>query len=144
MSKRWLTALLIISLCFNLAVVISFIYFKVMAPPPPPPKEHLPRFSPRDRIHTLSPETIALNKRFNDLKITLMQELAKDPVDEARITGIIDSSVVAQNALERHLGQRLLENRRKMTAIEAKEHFMKRAEFLKNRTQNKRHPRHRR
>lgn len=136
MNKRWLIALLIISFAFNLAVVFSFIYFKVMLPPPPPPKDHMPHFSPRDRIRTPDAETIALNKKFNELKITLMEELAKDPLNEARITTIIDSSVVTQNNLERRLGQRLLDNRRKMTAIEAKEHFLKRAEFLRNRAHN--------
>ena len=146
MNKRWLIALLIISFAFNLAVVFSFVYFKVMMPPPPPPPPHkdMPHFSPRDRIRTPDAETIALNRKFNEQKIALMEELAKDPVNEASIATIIDSSVVTQNILERRLGQRLLENRRKMTAIEAKEHFLKRAEFLRNRNANKHHKRSRR
>jgi len=96
---------------------------------------------PRDK------ELQALHAKFNQTKITLMEELAKDPINETRINAIIDSTVSVQNQLERRLGLRVLEYRKTLTAQEAKEQFQKRAEFLKERSNdfhnhNNNHHRH--
>jgi len=62
-----------------------------------------------------------------------MLELAKDPVDMTKVNALIDSSLVAQNNLERRLAERMVAYRKTLTAEEAKEHFQRRAEFAKKR-----------
>lgn len=138
MSKKWLFVLLLISLSFNLAVLGSFIYIRFYLPCPSPPpmhrgqmlgdKPHEPFFMHKDE------EFHRLKKDFNATKVSLMKELAKDPVDEARIAGIIDSSLVAQNKLERRLGEKILAFRKTLSAEEAREHFERRAENMHNRS----------
>lgn len=135
MSKRWLIGILLISCSFNLAVLFSFIYFRVVMPPPPPPQgQRMFPPPPENMRHHNDKELQAQHAKFNQTKIALMEELAKDPIDEARINAIIDSTVSAQNQLERRLGQRLLDYRKTLNAQEAKEQFQKRAEFLKQRS----------
>ncbi|MDY0151869.1 MAG: hypothetical protein RBS43_06305 [Candidatus Cloacimonas sp.] len=140
MSKRWLTALLLISFSFNLAVVGSFIYLRLVMPCPVPPPERLDRqMQPMHREHGYmanDPEVNVLRRKFTDTKIKLMQELAKNPVDESKVNAIIDSSLYCQNDLEHKLGLKILAYRKTMNAAEAKEHFLRRAENLKNRTHN--------
>jgi len=148
MSKRWLIGILLISFSFNLAILFSFIYFRVVMPPPPAPRDQrMPPPPPEEMRRPRDKELQALHAKFNQTKITLMEELAKDPINETRINAIIDSTVSVQNQLERRLGLRVLEYRKTLTAQEAKEQFQKRAEFLKERSNdfhnhNNNHHRH--
>jgi len=80
------------------------------------------------------PDIEKLRQRFDQTKMNLMQELAKDPVNEAKIASIIDSSLIAQNQLERTLGGKILAYRKTMNAAEAREHFQSRIENLKMRS----------
>lgn len=148
MSKRWLTALLLISISFNLALVGSALYLRLTMPcPVPPPNADHDHMQPMNREHGFmshDQEINQLREKFDNTKINLMQELAKDPVDEAKVNTIIDSSLYCQNDLEHKMGQRILAYRKTMNAAEAKEHFTRRAENLKNRTHNNHRIRHRR
>ncbi len=134
MSKRWLIALLLISVSFNLAVIGSVIYLRLTMPCPLPPRDdrrmpppsHMKPFMDRDA------EIMQLRDRFDDTKESLMQELSQDPVNEARVNAIIDSSLVAQNNLERRIGEKILAYRKTLSAEEAREHFLRRAERMRH------------
>lgn len=142
MSKRWLVILLLISAAFNLAVMGSFIYLRSIRPPFSPgfPKElgekghwrgkgpggHGPMFMFTD-------STRALHEEFKDTKQELMLELAKDPIDTAKIEAIIKRSLSSQAALERDLADRLIRLRKSMSPEEAKEHFTLRAREIDER-----------
>jgi hypothetical protein len=91
-----------------------------------------------------NPEIKKLHDRFNETKRNLMQELAKDPINEAKITSIIDSSLIAQNQLERTLGANLLAYRKTLSAKEAREHFQRRIERVDPRSQRNDNYRNRR
>ncbi|HNQ42870.1 MAG TPA: hypothetical protein PKI59_00475 [Candidatus Cloacimonadota bacterium] len=132
MSRRLLIAILLVSLGFNLAVIGSMIWFRFIRPCPIPPPQGRP---PMGNVHPLpiwkqlkpDSQIPAYRAKFDSTKILLMEELAKDPIDELKIHSIIDSSLSAQNLLERHLGMSMLEIRKQMSAAEAKEHFTARA-----------------
>ncbi len=164
MSKRLTSILLLISLAFNLAVVGSMIFLKSKAAPPPFPGHPGGRFRNMDRIDRMksdegrpmgrpdrrsddgsrfedSAATRELRLKFRRSKMELMQELAKDPIDEARINTILTRSLTEQTALERTLGADLIAARKKMTAEEAEQRFGRRAEALRRRierTENRR------
>lgn len=144
MSKSWLIPLLLVSFSFNLAVIGSALYFRCAHTCPPdrpfldrkmPPAAHLRPFMEKDK------EIRQLRENFSLSKEVLLQELAKDPVNEARVKEIIDSSLVAQNALERRIGEKILAYRKTLTPEEAREHFLRRVERMKNRSQfNNKYP----
>lgn len=142
MNKRILVFLLLVSFAFNLAILGSFIYFRVFfggmhCPPPPPPefREGRPDFPHHEMWERLpiDEEMHQLRKDFGNKKNELMLELAKDPIDEAKINAILAESLTHQSSLERKLGDRLIQLRKTMTADEAKEFFGKRAEFMTKR-----------
>ncbi len=138
MSKRWLIILLLVSFSFNLAVVGSIIYLRLTVPCPPPyhstgrpqmmPPQHMQAFLGNDD------EIRHLRNKFDSTKVNLMQELAKDPINNQKVSEIIDSSLVAQNELERRLGQKIVAYRKTMTPEEARVHFLQRAENMENRS----------
>lgn len=136
MSKRWLTVLLLVSFSFNLAVIGSVLYLRFTMPCPPPfrndrrmpPPPHMKPFVDRDS------EIVQLRERFDGTKASLMQELSKNPVDEQKVKEIIDSSLVAQNALERRIGEKILAYRKTLSPEEAREHFLRRADRMQHRS----------
>ncbi len=151
MNKRWLYILLFISLAFNLAVLGSFVFIRFFMPPPPETMSH-PGMEGRgpgnDRMKEWQQhcgddaEMIQIKTKFAQSKHALMQELAKDPINETKIKSILDSSLVIQSSLERKLGQRLLTLRKSMNADEAKDFFGRRpgaARSANERAENLRH-----
>jgi hypothetical protein len=134
MSKHWTSILLLVSLAFNLAVLGGFIYMHVHHPPhvapgdrPPGPHRESGPF--HERWKGMESDSIrALRDAFMESKKELMQELAKDPLDEQAINRIITRSITAQSTLERELGAKLVEMRKQMSAEEAKECFSRRFE----------------
>lgn len=139
MSKKWLFVLLLISLSFNLAVLGSFFYIRFYLPCPAPRpmfKEHMHDGRPPEPFFLHKDVEIEqLRKTFGATKVSLMKELAKDPVDEAKVASIIDSSLVTQNQLERRLGEKILAFRKTLSAEEAREHFQRRLENMDKRSQ---------
>ncbi len=136
MSKRWLIALLLISVSFNLAVIGSVLYLRFTLPCAVPPRHH-GKMSPPPRMRPLmdrDAEIQQLRGRFDATKKSLMQELSKDPVNETRVKEIIDSSLVAQNALESRIGEKILAYRKTLSAAEAREHFLRRADRMQHRS----------
>jgi hypothetical protein len=85
-----------------------------------------------------------LRKNFEDIKHSLMLELANDPVDMKKVNALIDSSLIAQNILEQKLAERMVAYRKTLSAEEAKEHFLRRAEFVKNHSNRQRKSQNRR
>lgn len=140
MSKRLITILLIISFAFNVAVLGTFIYMRtscslrpfhrttkeVERPAQTPNPEERPQIVENEAV-------IARADEFRKTRKDLYTELAKDPINEARINGIIEKSLVAQTALERELGASMLELRKNMNADEAKIHFDNRIKRLEER-----------
>lgn len=139
MTKRTIVILLFISLAFNLAVLGSILWlrFSRTCPARAPHSRYqriaLPSHLQDDQV-MWNPEIRALHQHFNESKIELMRELAKDPIDETNITAIIDNSLAAQGSLERALAHRLLEIRKQMSAAEAQEYFSARADQMKQRS----------
>ncbi len=140
MNKRWLIILLLISVAFNLAMVGSFLYLRFGRPhppyhhrlPPPGPHPGFRDFGERWKMMD-DDSTRVLRDNFQEAKRELMLELAKDPIDEAKINQIIDCSIEAQCALERGLGNKMIEFRKTMNAEEANQHFSRRLEDMQNR-----------
>ena len=137
MSKRWLTIILLISVSFNLAFIGSFIYLHRFHRHPQLPGRNEEMRGPRPFFghppFERDEEIRKLRYQFENIKHSLMLELAKDPVDMTKVNALIDSSLVAQNTLERRLAERMVAYRKTLTAEEAKEHFQRRAEFAKKR-----------
>jgi hypothetical protein len=137
MSKRLLTVLLFISLFLNAGIVGGLVVMGIYR------HNHIshhymqdqdrPAFAGRNRFlppEEDDPNIVALRDSFRNTKIELMQELAKDPINEARIDSIIDESIQAQSNMETALGHKLLEIRKSMTPEEAKRHFSGRLDFM--------------
>ena len=137
MNKRWLIIILLISVSFNLAFIGSFIYLHWFHPHHQPPVRKEEMRGPRPLFghppFERDEEIRKLRNQFENIKHSLMLELAKDPVDMTKVNALIDSSLVAQNNLERRLAERMVAYRKTLTAEEAKEHFQRRAEFAKKR-----------
>lgn len=142
MNKRWLILLLLISASFNLAVLGSFIYFRSIRPcpldmpgPRPGPHPEFPRHNGAWKF--FDDDSIkALREEFGAQKKQLMDEIAKDPIDEEHINSIIESSLSAQIKLEREMGRRLIKMRNEMSADEARDFFTKRREEMHQRRNN--------
>ncbi len=100
----------------------------------PPPPRFQPFFDNDNEIKQLRQE-------FDGTKQALMQELAKEKINEVRVNSIIDSSLAAQTKLEKRIGQKILAYRKTLSAEEAREQFTRRAEDMKHRSQD--YPRHR-
>lgn len=136
MSKRLLTILLFVSLFLNAGIiggviVMGFYRQKHIEHHYQPGPENANRDRQRPEIPELKdPHVIALRDSFLVIKKDLLQELAKDPVNEARINTIIENSISAQSDMERALGHELLEYRKTLGAAEAKQHFEGRLEHM--------------
>ncbi len=146
MNKRLLVILLLVSAAFNLAVVGSFIYLRSTRPPFPP--DRFQRWQDRDHhrdkehdgpgpMFMFDDSIKALHQAFKDTKRELMLELAKEPLDMAKIDAIVARSLSAQAALERDLADRLIRFRKSLTPEEAREHFTRRAEYEPRRDFNR-------
>ena len=148
MSKRWLIAILLISVSFNLAFIGSIIYLHYIHPFPKPRMENEHRQASRPPFgpppFERDEEIRNLRKNFEDIKHSLMLELANDPVDMKKVNALIDSSLIAQNILEQKLAERMVAYRKTLSAEEAKEHFLRRAEFVKNHSNRQRKSQNRR
>jgi len=139
MNKRWLLILALISLSFNLAFIGSFLYLRFVHLPKHSPMFHSPehphhfrdgkRGGPFGEMGDRLPKDIKLKDAFRDFhqsKRELMHELAQNPIDEAKVAVLLEQSLAKHSALERKLGEKLLELRKTMSADEAKEFFEKR------------------
>ncbi|MDD2596287.1 MAG: hypothetical protein PHO35_01655 [Candidatus Cloacimonetes bacterium] len=147
MSKKSLVILLFISLSFNLAVLGSLFWLRLARPHRPDTRElriRYPRLPEHIERSERDPQITAARREFHRTTMALLQELRKDTVNEENIMAIIDSSLVAQTALERRLGTSLLNLRKQMSATEADEYFGKRIEFLNQRHNHIHHRRNRR
>lgn len=131
MSKRLLTILLFVSLFLNAGIIGGMIVMGVFRhnhithhyqPEGPAPRDR-DRGGIRDIPELNDPQVIALRDSFLSIKKELLRELAKDPIDEAKINTIIEKSIGAQSNMERALAHKLLEHRKTLSAAEAKEHF---------------------
>ncbi|MDY0230149.1 MAG: periplasmic heavy metal sensor [Candidatus Cloacimonadaceae bacterium] len=149
MTKRSIVILLFVSLAFNLAVLGSILWIHYGRACPqrvPHVREHMTKLPPhlQDAHAMWNPEIRELHSSFNESKIELMRELAKNPINEENINAIIDSSMEVQGSLERALAHRLLEIRKQMSAAEAEDYFSSRAENMQERIQAFRHKSNRR
>lgn len=88
--------------------------------------------------------TQILFERFDKIKLEMMRELAKDPLDMATIDTIVNRSLGAQADLERDLVNRLIRFRKSLTPEEAKEHFTRRAQEMERHRQERPYQRHKR
>lgn len=148
MSKHLMTILLLVSLALNAGIIGGLFVMGIFR------QNHIihhswnrPEYSAlRDQDRRIpleydDPDIRALRDTFNVTKKQLMLELAKDPVDEAKVKAIIEESVTAQSNMERALGNQLLELRKTMSAAEANEHFgerFDRIERINKRIQDRR------
>lgn len=143
MSKRLLTIFLLISLALNAGILGGMFVMGLFRHNHN--EHHYQRWqdgpSSRnqgrwDRYKLEDASTKALREAFRSTKRELMQELAKDPIDESKINAIIDKSITAQSKLERALGSKLLTERKAMSAQEAKQSFQERLDRMNRRKDN--------
>ncbi len=137
MNKRWLTILLLVSLAFNLAILGSFVFIRIYmgrmgCPPPPSPDGRKGGFLPPPMLDKLRNDEgfQAIKHSLDEKRRELMTELAKDPIDEPRIQGILSETLSAQTAFEQKMGEELLNLRKEMTPEEARDFFARRAEHI--------------
>lgn len=145
MSKRSTSILLIISLAFNLAVLGGFIFRQIWRPITPQLKDfqaeraqrriELDRSDPALRPPTESEETRELRKAFRQTKEDFMTQLANEPVNEEKLKESLEQSLSQQVELERSLGESLILRRKEMSPEEAQEHFMRRVERMRERSE---------
>jgi hypothetical protein len=81
------------------------------------------------------PQLRHMRSSFDSTKVELMRELAKDPIDEETVDGILQRSLELQASLESRLGDRLVDLRRQMTAEEADRYFSDSADNMQRRIQ---------
>ncbi len=135
MSKRLLTILLLVSLFLNAGIIGGLFVMGIfrhnhMVHHNFPPEANR-RAEDRQRLAPRlweDPAISVLRDSFRVTKDQLMQELARETIDDARINAIIEQSVDAQGTMERALGHRLLQIRKTMNAKEAEEYFARRSE----------------
>ncbi len=149
MTKRTITILLFVSLAFNLAVFGSILWVRFIRKCPAGNPQRIQQRTAlpphlQDAHVMWSPEIRELHTAFNDSKIELMRELAKDPINEASIVAITGSSLDAQSSLEQALAHRLLDIRKQMSAAEAHDYFTSRAARMQQRTKAFKHKYNRR
>ncbi len=136
MSKRLLTILLLVSLFLNAGIIGGMIVMgfyrqnHIIHHYQPGPEGAGRNRERLDIPEMQDPRVIALRDSFLTIKKELLQELAKDPVNEARINTIIEKSIGAQSDMERALGHEILAYRKTLGAAEAKEHFNARLERM--------------
>ena len=119
MSKRLLVILLLISVLVNIGFLIGMLdtsvrrYYHDMhfSKPPEAPATGVSSFKAfeDDNIR-------ALKAQVRTTRTELMQELAKDPLNEARVNQLIQSSISTQNAMEQAMGTKLIEYRKTLSA----------------------------
>lgn len=140
MSKRLLTIFLLISLALNAGIMGGMFVMGLFRhnhnmhhyqrfPEGPAPRGQEPWMARRME----NAQTQTLRVAFRATKTELMQELAKNPIDETRINAIIEKSITAQSKLERALATQLLESRKAMSAQEAKQNFQERLDRMNRR-----------
>lgn len=149
MSKRWLMILLFVSVAFNVAVLGGFLYMRYtrahllrgMGPGWHHRAEHRdrPSWHPGARA-MFDDSTRVLRTQFENTKMELMRELAKETMDMPKINSIIEQSLNAQTSLEQHLGQRLIRFRQSLKPDEAKEHFELRIKEMERRHKERNNP----
>jgi len=140
MSKHFITILLLISLAFNLAVMCMFAYASIYHRPPfNPPQwdrarhhegmgfrhsEHGRRWP--DTLMENRDEIKQLREAFSQSRKEFMQEMRSDKFDLTKATAAMQKSLLAQEKLEKRLGESLLDMRKKMSTTEAQKFFQER------------------
>jgi hypothetical protein len=137
MSKRWIVILLFVSLAFNLAVMVMFLHLTVFGkhlgfPPHFRPStefrdnnpRHIQRVTPRPEDMLVNKDEIRkLKDEFRQKRREFMETLRQENFSEEDALKAMEASRVAQDILEKRLGNSLIEFRKKLTAREAKEYF---------------------
>ncbi|MBM4399611.1 MAG: periplasmic heavy metal sensor [Candidatus Cloacimonetes bacterium] len=147
MSKQWIVILLLISLAFNLAVLGIFLYTSIYHKPPfcppgmrPPHEMGRPDLPDRDKDKDKFPfafenreEIKALRDTFMLKRREFMQIMRNEPFNEKEALAAMETSLKAQEGLEKKLGTSLIEKRKKMSPEEAKEFFERRKDRFRRR-----------
>jgi hypothetical protein len=142
MKQRWLVVVLFVSLAFNLAVMVMFAYISVYHKSPfhsmynKPGMEQWGRNPEYRHRITPKPEEMLTNKdeirklkdEFKSKRRAFMETLRQENFNEEDAFKAMEASWVAQDKLEKRLGNSLIEFRKKITAREAKEYFKPREE----------------
>ena len=150
MSKHLLIILLIVSLAFNLAVAGMFLYTSIYHRPPfyppgigmmGPGDHHKPWFHKKDRDEhnpflKESDEIRKLREDFMQKRMNFMHVMMQEGFVDSAAVAAMESSLKAQEVLERKLGAALIEMRSKMNDDEAREYFQKRLDRIEKRADN--------
>jgi hypothetical protein len=146
-SKHLLVILLIVSLAFNLAVAGMFLYTSIYHRPPfyPPGigmmpghdnHDHWFHKKDRDEHNPFQEENEEIQKLRDDFmqkRMDFMHVMMQEGFVDSAAVAAMESSLKAQEELERKLGAALIEMRSKMNNEEAKEYFQKRLDRIEKR-----------
>lgn len=134
MRNRTLVIILIISLTFNLAVVLSYLYHVTIVSrteeyhfrPPVWEKPELKEYTSKHRE-----QIISKRRQFLEMRREFLQLLQAEDFDRQSAEAQLDKLIDNQMQMEREMGARLIEIRTQMTAEEVKDFFL--APHLKQR-----------
>lgn len=127
MTNRTLLIILVISLAFNLAFVLSYLYHITFENktkeqhfrPPVWEKPELREYTSRHK------EQIISNRReFLEKRRAFLQQLQSEDFDRQSAEAQLDKLIAKQMQMEREMGKRLIEIRTQMSAEEAKTFFL--------------------
>ncbi len=146
MSKRLLVILLLVSFAFNLAVAGVFFWMTVFRPwiypcgraipPRCPPHHEMPFPGMHHEMHgkfgQFREQMRPYRQNFAECRHDFLHCLANEPFVEKDARAALEKSLKAHEELERNLGNRMIEIRKKMSAEDAKIYFHRHIDRFKN------------
>ena len=125
MKNHTIKILLIISLAFNIAFLGGGIFRSIKFRKLAPIHKRVKNEKIRDFIERRKEIGSPLMRDFQEAKNTFMKALTKPEIDDAEMQILIDELIAKQNAMEREIGNSMIELRQQLSDQEAKEIFGK-------------------
>jgi len=125
MKNHTIKILLIISLAFNIAFLGGGIFRSIKFRKFPPIHERIKNEKVRNFMERRKEIGSPLRRDFYKAKDEFMKALTKPEIDETEMQILIDELIAKQNAMEREVGNSMIELRQQLSDKEAKEIFGK-------------------
>ena len=125
MKNHTIKILLIISLAFNIAFLGGGIFRSIKFRKLAPIHKRVKNEKVRDFMERRKEIGSPLMQDFHKAKDTFMKALTKPEIDDAEMQILIDELIAKQNAMEREIGNSMIELRQQLSDQEAKEIFGK-------------------
>ena len=125
MTNHTVKILLIVSLAFNISFLGGGIFRSIKFRKLSPIHERIKNEKVRDFMEHRKEIGSPLIRDFHKAKNEFMKALTKPEIDEAEMQILIDELIAKQNAMEREVGNSMIELRQQLFDKEAKEIFGK-------------------